>query len=71
MNPATPRTSGWYWYREHGLNLNRLMPAWVFDSSGILYAELCPVHELATFCRTRRVTDCQGDWLGPMEVPTA
>lgn len=66
-----PTTSGWHWYRENGVNLNRPMPAWVFEHSGRLYVDLCAVHEPATFCRTRQVQDCSGDWLGAMEVPTA
>lgn len=69
MSASVPQKSGWYWYREDGLNLNRPMPAWVFGSEVCLYTELCAVHEPATFCRTRKVRDCPGDWLGVVEGP--
>ncbi|MCS6297217.1 MAG: hypothetical protein H8K09_13355 [Nitrospira sp.] len=71
MSPTSPTISGWYWYREDGLNLDRPMPVWVFEHSGRIYADLCTVHEPATFRCTRMVTDCPGDWLGKLEPPTA
>jgi hypothetical protein len=33
-----PTQSGWYWYREAWKNMDRSMPAWVFQTGKILYA---------------------------------
>ncbi len=40
-----PTKPGWYWYREPGLNLDKPMPAWVYQSGQVLYVKLCGAHE--------------------------
>ena len=64
-----PSRSGWYWYREPGLNMNRPMPAWVYDLGRDFYASLMAVHSEPV---VKNVKDCKGEWeaAGSMEVPS-
>lgn len=64
-----PTVSGWYWYKEAGLNYDKPMPTWVFDTGGLFYASRMAPHELANIATTQRLTSCPGKWWGPVEVP--
>ena len=64
-----PTVSGWYWYQENGKNMDLPMPAWVFDTTNMLYACRYGPHELLAFREAHRVDDCDGLWWGPVEVP--
>lgn len=64
-----PTTPGWYWYEEDGKNLGKPMPVWVFDTLGILYACRMAPHEPVEFHHSRRLAQCEGRWLGPVESP--
>lgn len=66
-----PLAGYWYWYREAGLNLDKPMPAWIFDTGGnMVYATLCAVHQYKDFRHTRNLQACKGEWWGPVEMPT-
>ena len=58
-----PTTPGWYWFREPGLNLDKPMPAWVYQTGQILYVKLCGAHEAF---EDTRLTDLKGEWAGPI-----
>jgi hypothetical protein len=69
-----PTADGWYWYRKPGFNMGKPCPAWVYvvrhDRGGggqIVYVHLMPPHDREPV--TKRVSDCNGEWAGPMEVP--
>ena len=62
-----PSSSGWYWYREPGFNMDKPCPAWVFDSHQLIYVSLMAVHSEPV---VKNVNDSSGEWSGPMEVPT-
>jgi hypothetical protein len=62
-----PQPGCWYWYREPGLNMNRPLPVWIFDSGTIGYAALCAVHDGDS--TIRRVEHCPGEWAGPILEP--
>ena len=61
-----PTMSGWYWFREPGLNLDKPMPAWVYQSGQTFYVKLCGAHE---DFKERRVSDLEGEWAGPITPP--
>ena len=61
-----PKAPGWFWYREPGLNGDKPMTAWVFDSHKLFYAHLCAVHQEPV---VRQMNHCAGEWAGPMEPP--
>jgi hypothetical protein len=73
--PKKPPASGWYWYREPGLNMDKPLPAWVYEvqhhrdglDGRIAYAHLMAQHEQRPV--TKRVSDCTGEWAGPMTEP--
>jgi hypothetical protein len=70
-----PTKPGWYWFREPGLNLDKPMPAWVYEvlhnrvgeQGKIVYVQLMAQHEEQPV--TKRVSDCQGEWAGPITPP--
>jgi hypothetical protein len=66
---ATLTVSGWYWYRELGKNMDFPMAAWLFDTSGILYASRVRPHGILQFREPHRIEKCEGMWWGPMKVP--
>ena len=68
MNWSTekPTRPGWYWFREPGLNLDKAMPAWVYQTGHIFYVKLCGVHEEF---EEKRLNDLKGEWAGPISPP--
>ncbi len=64
-----PTSGRWYWSRETGLNLDEPLLAWVFDTSGSLYACRYGPHDLLCFREPHRLDGCLGQWCGPWEVP--
>ena len=63
---AKPIKPGWYWFREPGLNLDKPMPAWVYQSGQILYVKLCGAHEDV---EDRGLNELNGEWAGPITPP--
>jgi hypothetical protein len=61
-----PTKPGWYWYREQALNLDKPMPAWVYQSGQVLYVKLCGAHE---DLEERGVNELNGEWAGPISPP--
>ena len=64
-----PSSLGWYWYRQPDFNMDKPMPAWVFDSHRLFYVQLMPVHEPSNAPVAKNVKDYDGEWYGPMEAP--
>ena len=64
-----PTTGGWYFYREPGKNMDEPMAAWVFHHPPFLFVTLCPVQEMKRVLHTTRVTDHDGEWWGPVDLP--
>jgi len=62
-----PSPPGWYWHREPRFNMDKRMPVWVYDSYRLFYANLLAVHSEPV---VKNVRDCQGEWAGPMEMPS-
>jgi hypothetical protein len=64
-----PTTSGWYFYRESGKNLDKPMVAWVFTSGKFIYVSLFLPHGQMPYTETGQTKDFSGEWWGPVEVP--
>jgi hypothetical protein len=62
-----PTKSGWFWYREPGLNMDQPMPVWVYEVKESVYAQLIAPRQHAFVIRN--VEECRGQWSGPMDVP--
>lgn len=61
-----PSKSGWYWFREPGLNLDKPMPAWVYQSGESFCVKLCGAYE---DCNEKRLDELKGEWAGPISPP--
>jgi hypothetical protein len=61
-----PTKPGWYWFREPGLNLDKPMPAWVYQTGDIVYVKLCGAYE---DCAEKRLDELKGEWAGPISPP--
>ena len=65
----TPTRSGWYWYREHGVNLDFPMSAYVFGTVSCMYVTLLALHSDTKFQEMKPLSDYHGEWCGPLKVP--
>jgi hypothetical protein len=59
-----PSRSGWYWYREVGVNLDLVMSAFVFGTPACMYVSVFAVQSEAKYQLMRHVSDYQGEWCG-------
>ena len=64
--------TGWYWYREPGVNMQKPFPAWVYHNRAgaqgkIVYAQLIAQHEPHPI--GKRLDECKGEWAGPIHSP--
>jgi len=62
-----PPTTGWYFYREPGKNIDKSMAAWVYIKRAVVYVYLFSPHTELPSIDHGQPKDYPGEWWGPVE----